>query len=153
MTSLSPQQVNKELSVYSFPDLETVVIRNILQGAGIKKVKNRLIADILKRSINEGVSFWFSMKGILPDLELLEKLYELNVAEEDRKVNGSYYTPTDVVSYIVKNTITDGVGSTCDPACGSGAFLVESAKFIKQKYNLSYSKIFEELLFGVDILP
>ena len=152
MTSLSPQQVNKELSVYSFPDLETVVIRNILQGAGIKKVKNRLIADILKRSINEGVSFWFSMKGILPDLELLEKLYELNVSEEDRKVNGSYYTPTNIVSYIVKNTITNGVGLICDPACGSGAFLVESARFIKQKSKLSYSRIFEELLFGVDIL-
>jgi len=152
MTSLSPQQVNKELSAYSFSDVETVVIKNILQNVGIKKVHNHLIASILKRNVNEGVSFWFSTKGILPDLEFLEKLYELNVAEEDRKVNGSYYTPTDVVLYIVKNTIDD-IGSICDPACGSGAFLVESAKFIKQGSDISYSRIFEELIFGIDILP
>lgn len=153
MTSFSPQQINKQLSVYSFPDVENVVIKNILQSVGIKKVKNCLIANILKRDVNKGVSFWFSANGIIPDLELLEKLYELNVAEEDRKVNGSYYTPIDVVSYIVKNTITDDIGSICDPACGSGAFLVESAKFLKQKFKISYFKIFEELLFGVDILP
>ena len=153
MTSLSPQQVNKELSIYSFFDVEHTVIKNILQNAGIKKVKNRLIADILKRNVNERVSFWFSTNGVLADTELLEKLYELNVAEKDRKVNGSYYTPTNVVSYIVKNTMLNDVGSICDPACGSGAFLVESAKFIKQKSNLTYASIFEELLFGVDILP
>ena len=153
MTSLSPQQVNKELSIYSFFDVEHTVIKNILQNAGIKKVKNRLIADILKRNVNERVSFWFSTNDILADTELLEKLYELNVAEKDRKINGSYYTPTNVVSYIVKNTMLNDVGSICDPACGSGAFLVESAKFIKQKSNLTYASIFEELLFGVDILP
>ena len=153
MTSLSPQQVNKELSIYSFFDVEHTVIKNILQNAGIKKVKNRLIADILKRNVNERVSFWFSTNGVLADTELLEKLYELNVAEKDRKINGSYYTPTNVVSYIVKNTMLNDVGSICDPACGSGAFLVESAKFIKQKSNLTYASIFEELLFGVDILP
>ncbi len=153
MTPPSPQQVAKELSVYPFSDVENVVIKNILQDAGIKKVKNRLIANILKKNTNEGVSFWFSTKGILPCLELLEKLYELNVTEKDRKVNGSYYTPTNIVSYIIRNTITGGVGSICDPACGSGTFLVESAKFIKQGFNLSYSRIFKELLFGVDILP
>lgn len=156
MFSILPQQIkqiNKELSVYPFFDVENVVIKNILQSVGIKKVKNRLISDILRRNVNKGVSFWFIAKGILPDLELLEKLYELNVVEEDRKINGSYYTPADVVSYIVKNTIIGEAGSICDPACGSGAFLVESAKFIKREFNHSYSRIFKELLFGVDILP
>lgn len=153
MTSFSPQQVNRELSAYSFSDIESVIIKNILQNAGIKKVKNCLIAGILNRNVNKDVSSWFNTKRILPDLELLEKLYELNVEEEDRKVNGSYYTPTNVVSYIIKNIIVDNVGLICDPACGSGAFLVESAKFIKQKSNFSYSKIFGKLLFGIDILP
>lgn len=149
---MSPQQVNKELSSYSFSDVESVVIKSILQNAGIKKVKNRLIANILTQRVNECVLFWFNAKGVVPDLELLEKLYELNVAEKDKKVNGSYYTPTHIVSYIIKNTV-DGLGPICDPACGSGAFLAESARFLRKKFGVSYSKIFKKFLFGVDILP
>ena len=152
MAVISPQQINKELSVYSFSDIETVVIRNILRNSGIKKVRNCLIYDILSRKINEGVSFWFETKKVVPDLELLEKLYELNVLEKDRKVNGSYYTPTNIIAYIIKNTIAN-LGTICDPACGSGAFLVESAKFLKNKFNLSYEEIFKNFIFGIDILP
>ena len=131
MTPLSPQQITKELLVYHFSDIETVLIRNILSAAKTKKVHNHLLADILERKTNHGVAFWFDTKKITPDLELLEKLYELNIPEEDRKINGSYYTPTNVVSYIVRNTVDD-IGSICDPACGSGAFLVESAKLLKK---------------------
>lgn len=152
MSLITPQQINQELSAYSFADIEAVVIRKILQEAGIKKIKNRLISGILQREVGAGVSFWFYTKGVRPDLELLEKLYELNVAENDRKVNGSYYTPTYIVSYIVKNTI-DNLGTVCDPACGSGAFLLETARFLQKKYKLSFQEIYKKFLFGVDILP
>ena len=151
MTIISPKQIIKELSVYAFSDVETIVVRNILGNAHIKKIRNKLISNILERKVNEGVSFWFDTQGIIPDIELLEKLYELNVTENDRKVNGSYYTPTNIVAYIVKNTIDD-IGTICDPACGSGAFLIESAKFLNKNFNLSHEKIFKDFLFGVDIL-
>lgn len=151
MATISPQQITKELSVYAFSDVETIVIRNILRNARIKKVRNPLISNILERKVNKGVSFWFDTQEVISDIELLEKLYELNVAEKDRKVNGSYYTPTNIVAYIVKNTIDD-LGTICDPACGSGAFLVESSIFLNRKFNLSYEKIFKNFLFGVDIL-
>lgn len=151
MATISPQQIYKELSVYPFADIETVVVRNILRNAGILEVKNRVISDILTRKTGAGVSFWFNTTKITPSLELLEKMYELNIVSKDRKVNGSYYTPTDIVSYIVRNTIND-LGSICDPACGSGAFLVESAKLLKKRFNLSYEEIFRDFLFGVDIL-
>lgn len=152
MSSITPQQINQELSAYSFADIEAAVIREILQEAGIKKIKNRLISDILQREVSTGVSFWFYTKGVRPDLELLEKLYELNVAENDRKVNGSYYTPTYIVSYIIKNTV-DNLGTVCDPACGSGAFLLETARFLQKKYRLSFQEIYKKFIFGVDILP
>src|SRR3989339_338471 len=148
MDAISPQQINKALSIYPFSDIETVVIRNILRNACIKKARNNLIFSVLNRKVNKGVSFWFETKKIVPDLELLEKLYELNVLEKDRKVNGSYYTPTNIVAYIIKNTI-DNLGTICDPACGSGAFLVESAKFLKNKFNLSYEEIFKNFIFGI----
>lgn len=152
MSLITPQQINQELSAYSFADIEAVVIKEILQEAGVKKIKNRLISSILQREVSTGVSFWFYTRGVKPNLELLEKLYELNVAENDRKVNGSYYTPTYTVSYIVKNTI-DNLGTVCDPACGSGAFLLETARFLQKKYKLSFQEIYKKFLFGVDILP
>ncbi|MCX6766724.1 MAG: N-6 DNA methylase [Candidatus Moranbacteria bacterium] len=152
MITISPQQINKELSVYSFSDIETVMVRKILRNAHIRTVRNRLLFNILNRKVNEGVSFWFDTKKVIPDLELLEKLYELNVTEKDRKVNGSYYTPTNIVAYIIRNTLGN-LGTVCDPACGSGAFLVESAKFMKNKFNLSYKEIFKNFIFGIDILP
>jgi len=151
MTSITPQQINKELSGYSFADIETTVIKHILRDAGIKKVQNPLIGNILKRNVSSGVEFWFQTSGVGPDLELLEKLYELNVSEEDRKVNGSYYTPTHIISYIIRSTIKKR-GTVCDPACGSGAFLIESAKFLNEKFNISFEKVFNEYIFGVDIL-
>lgn len=150
-SSISPQKISKELCAYSFSDIEAVVIRNILKNAGIRRVDNSLINKILSRKEVAGVSFWFDTRNITLDLEFLEKLYELNVSAEDRRVNGSYYTPTNVVSYIVNSTVVR-LGSICDPACGSGAFLIESAKFLNKKFQISYENIFKHHIFGIDIL-
>ena len=59
---------------------------------------------------------------------------------EVRKAGGVYYTPSNIVQYIVKNT----VGNVCenknpddladlrilDPACGSGSFLIEAYSYL-----------------------
>lgn len=151
MSNISPQAVSKELSNYSFDDIESVVIKRILCNAGIRNVKNRDINEILQKDVHTGVEFWFQTRSITPDLELLEKLYELNVSEEDRKVNGSYYTPTHIVSYIIRGTVRKK-GTICDPACGSGAFLIEAAKYLHQEFNISFERIYKDYLFGADIL-
>ncbi|OGJ67706.1 restriction endonuclease subunit M [Candidatus Peribacteria bacterium RIFCSPLOWO2_01_FULL_54_110] len=59
---------------------------------------------------------------------------------EVRKAGGVYYTPTYIVKYIVENTIGKLVeGKTpkevaqlklCDPACGSGSFLLGAYQFL-----------------------
>ena len=59
---------------------------------------------------------------------------------EVRKAGGVYYTPTYIVQYIVKNTVGKLVeGKThkevanlkiCDPACGSGSFLLGAYQFL-----------------------
>ncbi len=152
MSAITPQQINKELSGYSFEDVETEVVRRILQKSGLNSVQNHQILKILERKVSSGVTFWFTTKSVDPDLELLEKLYELNVSDGDRKVNGSYYTPTHIVNYIVEKTI-NALGSVCDPACGSGAFLIESAKYLHNKFGVSFYEIYKNYLFGVDILP
>jgi len=59
---------------------------------------------------------------------------------EVRKAGGVYYTPTYIVEYIVKNTVgkllVDLSPSEvakikiCDPACGSGSFLIQAYQYL-----------------------
>lgn len=90
----------------------------------------------------------------LPDDRRVEQgaLY-LETEKHERKVTGTYYTPDYIVKYIVENTVgpiadermrvARKAGKNlseallairiCDPAMGSGHFLVEATEFLSQK--------------------
>lgn len=89
-----------------------------------------------------------------------------------KKAGGVYYTPIFIVKYIVENTLgvlCEGASQEfvkgikiCDPACGSGSFLLEAYSYLLQwheeklKNKLSIDKKKEILInniFGVDIDP
>ena len=69
---------------------------------------------------------------------------------EIKKAGGVFYTPTYIVKYIVEQTIgkklanctpeTASSVTVCDPACGSGSFLVGAFKFILNWYLDQYTK-------------
>lgn len=148
------QQLILELSSFSTTDTESALVQEVLGLNNIKSVKNELIAGVLKRknkTIDE-VKEWLHIRNIKSDITILEKFYELQIDEKDRRVDGAYYTPVHIVSYIINQTIKKS-GTVCDPACGSGAFLLEAAKKLKAETNLNYSEIYSKLLFGVDIVP
>ncbi|GBU20554.1 hypothetical protein R80B4_00432 [Fibrobacteres bacterium R8-0-B4] len=66
---------------------------------------------------------------------------------EVKKAGGVYYTPQYIVEYIVQNTVGEKIkGKTpqeisdvriCDPACGSGSFLVGAYQYLLD-YHLDY---------------
>jgi type I restriction-modification system DNA methylase subunit len=63
---------------------------------------------------------------------------------EVKKAGGVYYTPQYIVDYIVKNTVGEKVKNKkpeeiasikiCDPACGSGSFLVGAYQYLLNYY-------------------
>lgn len=69
---------------------------------------------------------------------------------EVRKAGGVYYTPQYIVEYIVQNTVgkllancknpkeADNI-SICDPACGSGSFLLGAYQFVLEWYTAWYT--------------
>lgn len=69
---------------------------------------------------------------------------------EIKKAGGVFYTPTYIVKYIVEQTIgkklanctpeTAAYVTVCDPACGSGSFLVGAFKFLLNWYLDQYTK-------------
>jgi adenine-specific DNA-methyltransferase len=66
---------------------------------------------------------------------------------EVKKAGGVYYTPQYIVDYIVQNTVNEKIKNKtpqeiagikiCDPACGSGSFLVGAYQYLLD-YHLDY---------------
>ncbi|MCD6282160.1 SAM-dependent DNA methyltransferase [bacterium] len=146
-------QVVAKLSEYNISDAEAALVRLILHIHGTWPIRNRAVQKIASRANKqvEQIEYFLLEQKADPTLELLGKFYELSVEGEDKKINGAYFTPPEIVSYIIEETV-NGIGTICDPACGSGAFLVEAAKLLKRKTRLSYAEIFATYLYGVDIL-
>lgn len=98
-------------------------------------------------------SVYESLLELEPRLELETKFFELeNVAGNERKVTGSYYTPPNLVSALLDTALdplldeavqqaSDAADAerrllaltVCDPASGSGGFLVAAARRIARR--------------------
>jgi hypothetical protein len=59
--------------------------------------------------------------------DTLGDLYQEYLAPKERKKLGEFYTPREVVDYILKHIGWKGEGTIIDSACGSGGFLVRAA--------------------------
>jgi adenine-specific DNA-methyltransferase len=127
------------------------------------KIDDKILSTIIKGLYYPECPYEFS---ILP-IEILGNIYEQflgktirfrNVKEghtavieekpEVRKAGGVYYTPQYIVNYIVENTIGEMLRQAqqpeeiaklkiCDPACGSGSFLVGAYQYLLN-YHLDY---------------
>lgn len=90
-----------------------------------------VVRDILKR-LNQ-----FDFRKVSRDI--LGDVYQEYLPVAERKRLGEFYTPVEVVKYILdavgyapENRIEDKL--LLDPACGSGTFLVEAAKRLAKRY-------------------
>ena len=88
--------------------------------------------------------------------ELVSNIYEN--FKSDRS-NGLYYTPIDVVDYILSKTLTPKLKQTdelkiLDPSCGSGIFLIKSFKKLIASYDkitdVGICEILKSSIYGVD---
>jgi len=98
------------------------------------------------------------------DRDVLGKLYERYLEHEERKRLGEFYTPEEVIDYILK-----GVGYTSDqaiegklvldPSCGSGGFLVRAIKALVDRLKAkgfnaeTILKEAQRSIYGFDINP
>ena len=111
-------------------------------------------------------------------LKKTSKRIKLTESKAKRKAEGIYYTPTDIVDYIVKNTVGEVLQNKklkdvekikiLDPACGSGSFLLKAFDTIDiyyrkrdKQYNQNKldtisdfstkTKIMQDNIYGVDL--
>ena len=93
------------------------------------------------------------------ELETLVRLFEFVVSPADRIVTGAVYTPKRIRSTIISNCLGKKSREelwdlrVADIACGCGGFLMDVARLIHQKTGKTYTEIYHENIFGIDIQP
>ena len=130
-----------------------------------KKLKNKTYWQWVNKSeLPAGKNLFF------PSVDKNDVIFTPN--NKERKTTGSYYTPEYMVNHIVKETIGPlCIGKTaseilkikvCDPAMGSGHFLLGAIDFLSRKIvekdkNVSImeikKKLIESCIYGVDSNP
>ena len=93
-------------------------------------------------------------------VQLISSVYEAFLKSEEKRGKGIYYTPSFIVDFILSHILREKLNrsprvTVLDPACGSGAFLVESFKMIidtlPQKPGFKEKQeILLNQLFGID---
>ncbi|HEY6844156.1 MAG TPA: N-6 DNA methylase, partial [Thermoanaerobaculia bacterium] len=144
-----------------------------------KKHPNIAIANELMQHIIENVFERFAFcidesdsAGTHIDPEMLGKVFESLMAEDERASTGSFYTPKPIVDALTDRAIDEWCGrdtgakllqrlesiAVLDPACGSGAFLLSALQAIEKRIAANggtpdRQAIVERSLFGVDLKP
>lgn len=100
-------------------------------------------------------SIYESLLELVPRLNLAERTFKLEpLAGNDRKTTGSYYTPSSLIDLVLDETLTPLLHEAerapdpeaallalriCDPACGSGHFLVAAARRVAERVAIARS--------------
>jgi type I restriction enzyme M protein len=124
-----------ELEVHYRHILEQLGKRGGMLGVVFRKAQNkiqdpaklrRLIVDLIDR---EG---WLTL-GVDVKGAAYEGLLEMN-AQDVKSGAGQYFTPRALITAIVEVTRPEPQMRICDPACGTGGFLLASHAFISRNY-------------------
>ena len=116
-----------------------------------EKEKIQDVEKIIKLAIsNEKVGYFILeslKKGV--NIEEIGSLFEKSLEQLERKNKGQYYTPKEIVDYMVSCLDIDDKSAFLDPACGCGSFLLAIMESLKSKSrNPSYKNIY-----GIDLNP
>ena len=116
------------------------VIRNLL---GYKQEDIVNFIKVLKKN-----GFGFT-------LEELIRLFEFVISPSDRIVTGAVYTPADVRMKIIRECMKQcnhiENARVADISCGCGGFLMDVALLLNRKTGKSFTDIYRENIFGIDI--
>jgi len=115
----------------------------------VKDGKKRLVVNWRNIGAEELGSIYESLLELHPNLHRESGRFELDTAAgHERKTTGSYYTPTSLVDCLLDSALDPVLDEAakkpesekaildlkvCDPACGSGHFLVAAARRIAKR--------------------
>jgi len=125
-------------------------------------------------------SIYESLLEMRPEVNAEARQFKLNItAGNERKTTGSYYTPTELINELLNSALEPVIQTKkteedilatkiCDPACGSGHFLIAAAHRMArhlaakrteetepdpETYRTALRDIISHCIYGVDINP
>ena len=161
------QQILKHLKDYSYDtwDVNRLLVSSFVIINNIKVVQNQFIKTYIVTETQE-IEYAHLQKFVSLfneqdfGIEELIEFFEFVISPVDKEINGAVYTPEHIRKYIVNNSITkrteiDNVPlhnlRFADIACGCGGFFKTITENLKTHTSKSYSEIFRENIFGLDI--
>lgn len=152
-------EINKSLSEYvvrlknhyTFDELASVVVFLLCEKYCIKNVKNQFIKQFLNVNLNEQLIR--ELKGRINSINDAEIVFEYFFDDEVRKNSGIVFTPTYIIDYIYKLTVTDISFDTriLDPSCGTGSFLLYATSQLHKKLKKPVDQILKDNIYGFEI--
>ncbi|MFK8214521.1 class I SAM-dependent DNA methyltransferase [Haloferax volcanii] len=155
VNSMDKDAVLRVLEQYALEELEANLVTFYLDTVGVDYSRSDFLNNVTSLATDQDISnIVQTLFGRTPEsisLNSVLRVFELAVEEEEREINGVYYTPEKVINYILEQTI-HGDDTVCDCACGAGAFLVQATTHLRQITDKSIKTIIRENVYGSDIL-
>lgn len=87
------------------------------------------------------------------NLEVIDEAFEYLIPDVAKSKKGQFFTPREAIEMCVDILNPDKDETVIDTACGSGGFLIQTMKNIRDRYNLNSKQIgtyASKKLFGID---
>jgi type I restriction-modification system DNA methylase subunit len=126
-------------------DYETIYSTDFIDQVAFPE--NRDVVEEIKELIEVLSKYDFSKIGY----DVIGRIFEKLIPEEERHILGQYFTNPDVVDLILRFCLKHETDKVLDPACGAGTFLVRSYQHKKlMNQRLTHEEILKTL-WGNDI--
>ena len=144
--------LNELINAHDIKSIEQHFIYSFVVNKNLDTRENPILLQLFKGfELNPKIFLLISSFEIM-ELKSLEKYLELLIPENDRKLNGAFFTPTYVVDFII-NEVKPQMNDKClDPSCGCGAFLIGLVEYYQRTYDKSIKTIIRDNIYGSDIL-
>lgn len=126
-------------------DYETIYTTDFIDTLAFPE--EREVVKEIKELVNVLKRYNFSQIGF----DIIGRIFEKLIPQEERHILGQYFTNPDIVDLILKFCLHHEEEKILDPSCGAGTFLVRAYQHKKiMNQRLTHEKILETL-WGVDI--
>lgn len=150
---LKKSVINELIKTQDLTQIEQYLVYAFLSNNKIDFYKSPLLTEYFN-IFEKNPALYFSTSSLhIETIKELENYLELIIPDEDRKLNGAFFTPDYIIDFIINEIKPKETDINLDPSCGCGAFLIGLTDYYMRIFSKSVKKTVKENIFGSDILP
>ena len=149
---ITEKQIARLLNSWDIENIENHFIYQYIKFKNLDYSKSSLLSDYFENFSFNKLLFNSLQTFELSTIKHLENSLELIIPNDDRKLNGAFFTPNYVVDFIIDTIKPQENERNLDPSCGCGAFLVGLVNYYKTTYNKSIKTTIQDNIFGADLM-